>query len=127
LVLLHELAHVRRQDWITQLVSQVALALQWFQPLAWVAARRLREEAEVAADDIVVAAGVVPSTYASHLLAIVVGRQVARPAPLAVAMGTSRLERRLRRLLAPGRRPHAWRGRPAIVVVGIAVTALLAA
>lgn len=70
LVLLHELAHVRRNDWLAHLVGQVACAVHWFDPLAWIAARRLADAREDATDDAVLAAGARPSVYATHLLAI---------------------------------------------------------
>ena len=56
-VLLHELAHVRRRDCLTQLMAEVAVALHWVNPLAWVAAHRLRVEREHACDDQALGAG----------------------------------------------------------------------
>ena len=49
--LLHELAHVRRQDWPVQMLGHLARALYWPHPLAWWVARRLRVEAEHAPVD----------------------------------------------------------------------------
>ena len=69
-VLLHEAAHVRRQDWLTQTLTQAACALYWFNPLVWLLAARLQSEAERAADDAVLLAGVPPADYASDLLAV---------------------------------------------------------
>ena len=69
-VLLHELAHLRRRDPLTQLLTQLACALHWFNPLVWLAAWRLHVERERACDDLVLARGVKPSAYAEHLLQI---------------------------------------------------------
>lgn len=70
-VLAHELAHVGRWDALTQWIAHVAVAVYWFNPLVWMAARKLREEREHACDDAVLTAGARPAEYADHLLTIV--------------------------------------------------------
>src|SRR5205823_6469766 len=47
-VLLHELAHVRRCDFLTQTIAQIACALFWFNPLVWRAAAAMRADREQA-------------------------------------------------------------------------------
>ena len=69
-VLLHELVHIARHDWLFQVLAQVACALHWFNPLVWTAARWLAIERERACDIDVVATGTRPSEYASHLLEV---------------------------------------------------------
>ena len=71
LVLLHELAHAKRRDAVAQFLARLVCALYWFHPLAWLALRQLRVEAEIACDDLVLAADTKPSVYATELLDIV--------------------------------------------------------
>ena len=69
-VLLHELAHLKRWDGVSLLLTRAAVALFWFHPLAWSLERAGRSECERACDDLVLASGTKPSEYADHLLAI---------------------------------------------------------
>jgi len=52
--MLHELEHIKRADTAIQLCAELACTLYWFHPLAWMAARRLHLNAELACDDGVV-------------------------------------------------------------------------
>lgn len=68
LLLLHELAHLRRLDqWInmTQWVIETAL---FFHPAVWLVSRRIRIERELSCDDMVIATGVERDCYADSLL-----------------------------------------------------------
>jgi len=100
-VLLHELAHVRRRDWLVQVAATIVRSVYWFHPLVWIACTRLRLECERACDDAVLENGVSGTRYASHLLdlarAFVEGRQSAYVTALA---GRSTLEHRVRAMLA---------------------------
>lgn len=103
-VLLHELAHIRRHDSLTLALSRLACALYWPNPLVWMAARRLRREAELAADDAVLAAGLKPSAYAGALLELAAEFRGAQASlshvPLSMA-APSALEARVKSVLAP--------------------------
>jgi hypothetical protein len=101
-VLLHELAHVRRNDLVVLTMTQFACALYWFNPLVWMAAWRLHVERERACDDLVLGAGVRQSAYAGHLIELVGLRGPAawtRACGLAMARRSS-LENRLAAVLS---------------------------
>jgi len=129
-VLLHELAHVRRGDVATQLVGELARGVLWFHPLAWWGLHRLRAEQEAACDDCVLRAGTHADDYAEDLLAVT-GRLVGGPqaTSVALAMGRpGRIEARIRAILAPDRdRRPVGGGRLAFVGACFAALAMLAA
>ncbi|HSU15788.1 M56 family metallopeptidase [Longimicrobium sp.] len=97
-VLAHELAHVRRWDPLTQWIAHLSLALFWFHPLVWMAARRMREEREHACDDAVLSIGTRPVAYADHLLDIV--RSLGQAEGPAAALAMARRSQFEGRLLA---------------------------
>jgi beta-lactamase regulating signal transducer with metallopeptidase domain len=126
LVLVHELAHVRRRDVLVQAIADVACAIHWCNPLVWICARRLRVECEIAADDAVLAAGIRPSRYAEELVAVATSVR-APTAALAMAERSS-LEARIASILAArlARAPLAARGTAAMVAVGAVLAAAAA-
>ena len=119
----HELEHVRRNDWLLQILARVTVAVYWPHVLVWVAWRRFCVEAERTCDDAVVNA-FEPATYASELVAMarLLTHRVRVPA-LAMASPT-RLSERVHAILDPGqvRGPH---GRITSILTMAAVAAVL--
>jgi beta-lactamase regulating signal transducer with metallopeptidase domain len=110
-VLLHEMAHVRRRDCLTQVLAEVILAAHWPNPLVWLVTRRLRVEREHACDDVVVAAGARPSEYAEELLSLARGFQARGSSLVAMAMARpTHLATRLRAVLEERRARALPRG-----------------
>ncbi|HWT11548.1 MAG TPA: M56 family metallopeptidase, partial [Allosphingosinicella sp.] len=66
-ILAHEIAHVARRDWPVLILSRLAAALFWFNPLVWMLEREVVQQAEEAADCHAVDR-VEPSRYAQTLL-----------------------------------------------------------
>ena len=49
-ILAHEMAHVARRDWPVLMLTRIAAALFWFNPLVWLLEREVVQQAEEAAD-----------------------------------------------------------------------------
>jgi len=130
IVLGHELAHVMRRDWLVQVVAELLRAVYWFNPLVWIAVRRLRQESEQACDDAVLGLGVNGPEYATHLLAVARAfkgyEATVFPAP-AMARPSS-LERRVSAMLNTrlNRTPITWSNAVAIVIALVCLTLPLA-
>ena len=135
-ILVHELAHVRRRDVLARVVANVACALNWFNPLVWLCARRCISEAEYACDDAVVQAEVDANMYAKQLVTLARayrGRRMFEPTVgvARTALG-SRVERLLGARLAigaarPPRQALATAALGALGMVSIGVTPRFAA
>lgn len=69
-ILLHELAHVRRYDYIANIVQAVMETLLFFNPFVWLLSSRLRDERERCCDDIVVRIIDEPVDYIAALTAV---------------------------------------------------------
>jgi beta-lactamase regulating signal transducer with metallopeptidase domain len=96
-VLRHEAAHVVRRDTANQLLARLVCAVFWLNPLLWLALRALRRDAEIAADDAVLASGMTPSLYAAELLGLAAESRGLAPG---IAMAGSPLAERVQSVLA---------------------------
>ena len=67
-VLAHELAHIRREDFIINLIQNVLCNLFFYHPGVWWMSNRIDDEREHCCDDIAVAAIGQPSSYAKTLI-----------------------------------------------------------
>lgn len=123
-VIAHELGHLAHRDPLWQLLAGLAVALVWWNPLAWWARARHRDAGEAAADEFTGHVEDGPVLLAESL--VLIGRRVAAPAGAVAARGPrSGLARRVRRLLAlppavPSPRPRG------LGVAAVLVAALLA-
>jgi len=105
MVLSHELAHVHRHDNVTGAIAWLTVAIYWFNPLVWLAARKLRAEQERACDDHVLGRGISAPEYAQQLLDI--SRSVSAQNRLGLEsalMRKSQLGERLMAILKSNRR-----------------------
>jgi beta-lactamase regulating signal transducer with metallopeptidase domain len=127
-LLAHELAHLVRRDPLWLVVSHLLTAALFFQPLNWVARRRLREISEMLSDEWAVTFTGRPLSLAGCLAEVAGWSAGLRPLPLpGMADRPSNLARRIRRLLDDTRTPEhparrLWLG-AAMVALLVAVAA----
>jgi beta-lactamase regulating signal transducer with metallopeptidase domain len=122
IVLAHEMIHARRLDSLWGLLSQCALAMNWFNPLAWLAATQFRRERERSCDDAVVLAGTASTLYASHLVDLARSVAILEAAPGMAER--SDLERRIHALLDSTRQRDAI-SRTSCATIMLAALALI--
>jgi beta-lactamase regulating signal transducer with metallopeptidase domain len=114
-VLAHELAHIRRHDYLVNLLQTLVETLLFYHPAVWWLSRRIRIEREHCCDDLAVSLCGDPVTYARALADLEtlrgggpVRRSFREGGRFALAANGGSLLDRVRRLLtAP---PHAGRG-----------------
>jgi beta-lactamase regulating signal transducer with metallopeptidase domain/Flp pilus assembly protein TadD len=126
-VLMHELAHLKRFDGISLLLTRTAVSFFWFHPLAWSLERAGRSECERACDDLVLASGTKPSDYADHLLAIARSMPTFDPfRSVTLAMSRkSQLEGRLLSILQPHVARRVFSGRGVAIACALAIAVIV--
>jgi beta-lactamase regulating signal transducer with metallopeptidase domain len=121
-VLAHELAHVRRHDYLVNLIQTVIEALFFFHPAMWWVSRQIRQERENCCDDLAASVCGNPATLVHALWSLESFRQ----APFAaVGANTGSLKLRVRRLLDSRQRDPELH-RPTAWVAGFATLFLVA-
>ncbi|MDX1491690.1 MAG: M56 family metallopeptidase [Pseudohongiellaceae bacterium] len=69
-VLLHELTHIRRLDWIALFIVYVIACVYWMNPMTWIMLKKFRIDTESACDESVLMSGQDSGNYAESLLTI---------------------------------------------------------
>jgi len=124
-VLAHELAHIRRADYLWNLLQTMVETLFFFHPAVWWISRRVREERELACDDIAVRCCSDPTVYASALLRLEEERRTRLHLAMALDGHQSRagLRARILRILGSGEAaPRSFRP---VSLAGITVLLLV--
>ena len=125
-VLVHELAHIRRLDFVATLFQRTLEALFFYHPLVWLASSRLTLNREHACDDWVVSSGNDRKQYAMSLLGFMQSRDVPEPRFVSALLGRpGKLARRIatitdtRRTVVPSVSRRAITATGMVAVVGL--------
>jgi len=121
-VLAHELAHIRRFDYVANLLQSAIEALLFYHPAMWWIAKRIRAERENCCDDLAIAACGDRVVYARALTALEEMRSAYPRFAMAATAGS--LVSRVRRLL--GKDDPRRRALPVWMALATVLAALLA-
>ena len=119
-LLAHEMAHIRRHDYLLNLVQNVIEILLFYHPAVWFISRRIRLERELVADQLAARHTGQPRHLAQALAALEQA-QFAQPG-LALAASGGQLLTRVTQLLRPERQALNWKA--ALPVFALATACL---
>lgn len=108
-LLAHELAHVRRWDYLVNLLQSVAEALLFFHPVVWWLSARMRAEREQVADALAAQALEDPQQLATALHALSLHTAAPQHSGLLMSARGGALLTRIERLMAPGLDTAGWK------------------
>ena len=98
-VLLHELAHIRRNDYLINIIASVIETILFFNPFVFLLAKYLKKEREHCCDDLVLCYKFDPHSYASALLSLEKMRIGLQPLAVAATGESGQLLGRVKRIL----------------------------
>jgi uncharacterized protein (TIGR03435 family) len=118
-ILAHELAHVRRHDYLVNLMQTLAETLLFYHPAVWWLSARIRDEREHCCDDVAVTVCGDPVSYAAALTELEAWRSGELSLAAAATGGSllNRVRRILRVELSDDSRTSSWT--IALVVIGL--------
>jgi beta-lactamase regulating signal transducer with metallopeptidase domain len=124
-LLLHELAHIRRHDYLVNMLQGIAESLLFYHPAVWWVSGHIRVEREVCCDDVAVAVTGDVLTYTRALTDL----ESYRPARLntSIAADGGSLAHRVSRLLGKSDSSYAASGPGVIVSAVLILIVVLAA
>jgi bla regulator protein blaR1 len=118
-ILLHELAHIRRHDYLVNLVQMLVEALYFFNPCIWALSAQVRTEREHCCDDAVVHYGGNARAYATALVQLEEVRLRQTGVALSLAENKHQLLTRIKRIMEKSVQQNPGRERlvPALLLV----------
>jgi len=120
-IVAHELAHVRRRDYLVRWLEWFACVCFWWNPVVWWAMRNLRAAEEICCDSLVLSSlHPKPRTYANSILTAVesLARPAIRPPAMASEINSGGfLERRFRMIVSKNSHRRASRLLQACVLI----------
>lgn len=121
-ILIHELSHIKRHDFLVNLIQSVIEVLLFFNPFIWLISDTIRKEREHCCDDQVVSQGSSPIEYAKALAQVEEVNQLRTPA-LALALNKNKFHvfNRIKRIMETSANQNQSKAKPFVLVTLIVV------
>lgn len=118
-IFIHELAHIRRHDYIINLIQSFIEAIFFFNPFVWIISGIIRREREYCCDDTVVSKHGSPLAYARALTQLEEARLTRAAFALTLAESKNQLLNRIKRIMEKSAKNYSGKDRliPAILLV----------
>jgi len=98
-ILLHELAHIKRNDYLLNIFQSIVETILFFNPFVWWISKNIRLEREHCCDDLVLKNQVQPLHYAKALVALEEYRLTVNSLAMAAADNKQHLFHRIKRIM----------------------------
>ena len=121
-ILLHELAHIKRQDYLINLIQTIIETIFFFNPAIWFLSSKIREERENCCDDIAIEFESDPMEYARALTLI--GSWQSVNLAMGAAGSSNKLYARIKRMFNPAKRTTMKDKLITMIILGIALASL---
>lgn len=121
-ILMHELAHIRRNDYLVNILQGIGEAVLFFNPFVWLISTSIRRERELCCDDLVVASAASPLPYAKALALLEHSRGAESNLALATTGNKNQLFHRIKRIMEMKKKNLSYSQLAIIITAIIAVT-----
>jgi bla regulator protein blaR1 len=118
-IFIHELIHIRRRDYLVNLLQSLLEAVYFFNPFVWIICGIIKREREHCCDDAVIALHGNPLAYARALTALEEVRLSRAGFALSLAENKNQLLKRIKRIMEKSVKPYSLRERivPAVLLI----------
>lgn len=123
-ILIHELAHIKRNDYLMNIIQTVAETILFFNPFAWLISAQIRKEREYCCDDEVLIHTHYPIPYAKALANLETYRK--QQLAMAASGNSGPLFNRIKRIVEMKKQPinYGYLGLCLLLVAGITISAI---
>lgn len=125
-ILLHELAHIKRHDFLVNILQTIIETVLFFNPFVWLISTNIRRERELCCDDLVMAHTHEPLVYATALATLAQNTQNTLTLALAATGTKKQLFHRIKRIMEMKKNAFSYSQMAAAIVITLTIACSVA-